>query len=74
MRSILGGVLICLSQVLLAQTSEDNTRPNILVFMADDLGIGDVGCFGNSSISTPNIDRFEILQFEFNFEFFGLGG
>lgn len=57
MRSILGGVLICLSQVLLAQTSEDNTRPNILVFMADDLGIGDVGCFGNSSISTPNIDR-----------------
>ena len=25
--------------------------------MADDLGIGDIGCFGNDTIKTPNIDR-----------------
>ncbi|CAH1247517.1 STS [Branchiostoma lanceolatum] len=34
-----------------------NPKPNFLLFMVDDLGIGDVGCFGNTSIRTPNIDR-----------------
>uniref|UniRef100_G5E791 Arylsulfatase L n=1 Tax=Loxodonta africana TaxID=9785 RepID=G5E791_LOXAF len=32
-------------------------RPNILLLMADDLGIGDVGCYGNTTLRTPNINR-----------------
>ncbi len=31
-------------------------RPNILVFVADDAGWRDFGCYGNPNISTPNID------------------
>uniref|UniRef100_A0A663M2S1 Arylsulfatase H-like n=1 Tax=Athene cunicularia TaxID=194338 RepID=A0A663M2S1_ATHCN len=33
------------------------TQPNIVLLMADDLGIGDIGCYGNDTIRTPNIDR-----------------
>ena len=50
--------IIQLSVFLLVQAVSNNaTRPNIIVFMVDDLGIGDIGCFGNTSIPTPNIDR-----------------
>lgn len=31
-------------------------KPNIVLFIADDLGYGDLGCYGNSSVRTPNID------------------
>jgi len=32
-------------------------RPNILVIMADDLGYGDVSCYGATELSTPSIDQ-----------------
>jgi arylsulfatase A len=32
-------------------------RPNVIVIMADDLGYGDVSCYGATSLKTPNIDR-----------------
>ncbi|KAM8977114.1 arylsulfatase H-like [Pelodytes ibericus] len=42
---------------ILPINSMKTNKPNILLLMADDLGIGDIGCFGNSTIRTPNIDR-----------------
>ncbi|XP_053772973.2 steryl-sulfatase isoform X2 [Desmodus rotundus] len=32
-------------------------KPNFVLIMADDLGIGDPGCYGNKTLRTPNIDR-----------------
>lgn len=32
-------------------------QPNIVLIFADDLGYGDVGCYGATKVSTPNIDR-----------------
>jgi arylsulfatase A-like enzyme len=32
-------------------------RPNVIYIMADDMGYGDLGCYGAEKIPTPNIDR-----------------
>lgn len=45
---------IAASAAIAAQAQE---RPNIIYIMCDDMGYGDLGCYGQRYISTPHIDR-----------------
>jgi arylsulfatase A-like enzyme len=45
------------STICLAQQSKSYKQPNIIFILADDLGYGEIGCYGQQKIKTPNIDR-----------------
>lgn len=53
--------LLLFSSALLATMScnvqQENKKPNVIFILADDLGYGDLGCYGQKKIKTPNIDR-----------------
>ena len=46
-------LFFALSGLLMA----DALKPNVIYILADDLGIGDLGCYGQKKLKTPNIDR-----------------
>ena len=46
--------------ILFSVVSRDaraDDKPNIVLIFADDLGYGDLGCYGATKVQTPNIDR-----------------
>ena len=40
-----------------AAPSSQLQKPNVIYLISDDLGIGDLSCYGATKVSTPNIDR-----------------
>jgi len=51
------GVLAGIASVSVGYARESTKRSNILVFLVDDLGWGDLGCYGHPFMITPNLDR-----------------
>lgn len=41
-----------------ADAADAKTKPNVVIFLVDDMGWGDLGCYGNKIIQSPNLDKF----------------
>ena len=50
-------VLTCLSLAGSPVQAAEPRKPNIIFILADDLGYGDLGCYGQKQIQTPNLDH-----------------
>lgn len=57
MRPALLSICILASLLGCQQKDTKDTLPNIIYFIADDLGYGDLSCLGQEKFNTPNIDR-----------------
>lgn len=52
--------------ITLMLTTQAFARPNVVLILADDLGVGDVGAYGATAIATPSIDRMADLGIRFD--------
>ena len=50
-------ILICVCLFFIGCSLKKNKKPNIIFIMADDLGYGDLSCYGQKEFATPNIDN-----------------
>ncbi len=71
-RNILPVVMVlALPGTAAAQCRAEEKPPNIVFIIADDLGYGDLGCYGQKKIHTPNIDRLATESMRFTNHYSG---
>lgn len=61
--AFVGRAILLLPVIILGNAtafSDEDQPPNVVVIFADDLGYGDVGCYGATKLRTPNIDQLAI--------------
>ncbi len=51
------GLILCFGLPTATATQPESAQPNIVFILADDLGYGDLGCYGQKRLATPNLDR-----------------
>jgi len=51
-------VLACAMSLLVVECGAAAERPNIVLVLADDLGYGDLHCYGEKNVQSPNLDQF----------------
>ncbi len=56
---------VLFATIVVQKISAQSKKPNIIFILADDLGYGDVGCYGQQKIATPNIDRLAKMGVKF---------
>ncbi len=48
---------LVLGWIIASSALADAARPNIIFILSDDVGYGDIGCYGATKVKTPNLDR-----------------
>lgn len=57
LRFVAGCLFLGAAGAFVSAATPDQSRPNIVLIIADDLGYGDLSCYGAKRVSTPNLDR-----------------